>query len=162
MQKLRLSTKGQEFQIFAIEQLIGVVYPSEWGAPIWREFLHVAKSALPSLAHCRAVLVFVPGRTLTATERKTLVEVLPPPPTHEPMRQAVLSNNLLIRGTLIATGWLMQKPNYELRPFPTSGCSNALEWLNGVARFDSIEAMVELKQAVIASRQDVRLLRVSA
>lgn len=67
-----------------------------------------------------------------------------------------------MRGTLIAADWLMQKPNYELRPFPTSGCGNALEWLNGVARFDPIEAMVERKQAVIASRQDVSLLRASA
>lgn len=161
MQKLRLSTKRQEFQIFAVDQLLGVIYPRDWDAPTWREFLHVAKGILPSLPQCRAVLVFVPGRTLTATERKTLIEAIPVP-THEPMRHAVLSNNLLVRGTLIAAGWLMQKSNYEMRPFPTSGCITALEWLHGVAQFDPIEAMVERKQAVIASRQDVNLLRASA
>src|SRR5689334_7541722 len=108
-----IQSTNKRFAVAFADRMAVIVYPTAWQAPDFEEFVELMKQEYfrRVAAKCDplATLVYIAGQMPSATERGLLAK-LQPPKDNPPMRLALLSDNVLMRGVLTAVNWMSNKP----------------------------------------------------
>jgi hypothetical protein len=112
----------------------------------WREYLEGSLATSKELGRGPKVsLAAFPHVHPNAGQRRTTTEFLARADVEPIARVALLTDNELLRGAMIAFGWAL--PKSRLRAFKGSDHSGALQWLREIAEFDEERASTIWSQA---------------
>lgn len=138
-----LFTQNKAFGMAMVGKLAIVVYPRAWIGPQFVEAVDLMQSMRERAP--TSLLVFANGQGPSASERAMLAQRVPAPTNAPPMRQALLTDQTIMRGALSAISWLVNKPDYQMKAFTTRAWRTALSWLQVTATFDPAEAEARLR-----------------
>lgn len=106
----------------------------------WREYLTKSLAVARELGLGPSVsLIAFTGAPLNAGQRRVSAQFLVEEKVRPIARVAILTESELMRGAMIAIGWIM--PNLKYRAFHPKDPAVALSWLHEVGEFDMTTAL---------------------